>query len=235
MTVFYKGMVEVAMAGVSISNGAVPPPQDAGEAAPTQQALKSAQTRSRLIKATINCLVRVGYAKTTTSLVAAEAGLSRGAMLHHFENGAALIKAAILGLHEKRLRAFRRAVDVGDHDPGKLVRAWWRQLMRPSFIAFHELAIAARTNSDLARILLPLQHEFRERFNAQATALFPEWQGDRAAFDLAMTLSQSMLEGLAINLLTGAADEAMVEPMLKLLEDQIRAMNPARATEPPRP
>jgi AcrR family transcriptional regulator len=60
---------------------------DAGTATPTQQALKSAQTRARLIEATIRCIVKLGYAGTTTPQVAAEAGLSRGAMLHHFEGG----------------------------------------------------------------------------------------------------------------------------------------------------
>src|SRR3546814_14505686 len=84
-------------------------------------------------------------------------------MLHHFENGMALIKAAIIELHEKRLRAFRRAAETDQHDPATLVRTYWRQLQKPAFIAFHELALAARTHADLARILQPLQVEFRER------------------------------------------------------------------------
>lgn len=201
-------------------------PRERGQGGQTQQSLKSAQTRARLIDATIRCIVKVGYANTTTPQVAAEAGLSRGAMLHHFENGSALIKAAIVELHEKRLRAFRRAADTENHDVDALVRAYWRQVQKPAFVAFHELALAARTHADLAKILQPLQIEYRERFNAQAVALFPEWQGDRERFDLAMTLSQTMLEGMAINVLTGAMAEAMVEPMLALLEDQIRAMNP---------
>ena len=146
-------------------------------------------------------------------------------MLHHFENGMALIKAAIIELHEKRLRAFRRAAETDQHDPATLVRTYWRQLQKPAFIAFHELALAARTHADLARILQPLQVEFRERYMAMAFSLFPEW-ADRDQFNLAMTLSQTVLEGLAINVQTGAADEAMVEPMLKLVEDQIRSMNP---------
>src|SRR3546814_7410986 len=74
-------------------------------------------------------------------------------MLHHFENGMALIKAAIIELHEKRLRAFRRAAETDQHDPATLVRTYWRQLQKPAFIAFHELALAARTHADLARIL----------------------------------------------------------------------------------
>lgn len=194
---------------------------------PTQQSLKSAQTRARLIDATIRCIVKFGYANTTTPQVAAEAGLSRGAMLHHFENGSALIKATIVELHEKRLRAFRRAAEVTEHEPATMVNTYWRQLQKPAFVAFHELALAARTNADLARILQPLQIEFRQKFNAQAVQLFPEWQDDPVSFELAMTLSQTMIEGMAINLLTSAIDESMVEPMLRLLEQQIRLMKPA--------
>lgn len=208
-------------------------PRTSTSAVPTQQSLKSAQTRVKLIEATIRCIVKAGYASTTTPQVAAEAGLSRGAMLHHFENGAALIKAAIVELHEKRLRAFRRAADTDHHDTATLVRTYWRQINKPTFVAFHELALASRTNADLARILHPLQVEFRERFNTQAVTLFPEWQGARDRFHLAMTLSQTMLEGMAINLLTGAMDENMVDPMLKLLEGELRSMNPALATPAP--
>lgn len=195
----------------------------------TLQALKSAQTRARLIEATIACLVKYGYAKTTTPQVAAEAGLSRGAMLHHFENGAALIKATIIELHEKRLRAFRRAADTRNHDPSALVNAYWRQLQKPAFIAFHELALAARTNNDLASILQPLQVEFRERYHAEAVQLFPEWQSDPERFELAMALAQTVAEGLAINLHTGAVDPAMVEPMLEMLAQQIERMKPSDA------
>lgn len=205
------------------------PARLAGEP-PTLQSLKSAQTRAKLIQATIRCIVKLGYSNTTTPQVAAEAGLSRGAMLHHFENGAALIKASIVELHEKRLRAFRRAADTREHDTAKLVRTYWKQLQKPAFVAFHELALAARSDSDLAGILQPLQVEFRERFNQQAVSLFPEWGADRQRFDLAMALSQTMLEGMAVQSLTGALDLAMVEPLLELLEDQIRGMNPAQAT-----
>ena len=194
--------------------------------APTQQSLKSAQTRARLIDATIRCIVKFGYASTTTPRVATEAGLSRGAMLHHFENGASLINATIIELHEKRLRAFRRAAESTEHEVPTMVHTYWRQVQKPTFVAFHELALAARTNSELARILQPFQLEFREKFNAQAVQLFPEWQGDPKSFKLAMTLSQTMMEGMAINLLTGAMEESMVEPMLHMLEQQIRAMKP---------
>ncbi len=196
----------------------------------TLQAAKAAQTRNRLLEATVRCIVKHGYANTTTPRVAKEAGLSRGAMMHHFENGAALIKATIIELHEKRLRAFRRAAGrPEEHDVDMLVETYWAQVQKPAFIAFHELALAARTDKELADILLPLQEEFRDRFNAQAHALFPEWRDAPKEFDLAMNLSQTILEGMSIAVQTGAMDRAKVPMMLTHLENQIRAIMPATA------
>ena len=190
------------------------------------QAAKSAATRARLIEATISCIIKYGYARTTTPRVADEAGMSRGAMLHHFENGGALMQAAIAELHEKRLRAFRQSAGSSVHEVHTLVRAYWQQISGQTFTAFHELALASRTDKGLADILVPAQEEFRLRWYRQAIELFPEWQGDRARFDLALALSQNVLEGMAINRLTHGLDERMVEPILNDLERQIEALKP---------
>jgi AcrR family transcriptional regulator len=194
---------------------------------PTHQALKSAQTKARLVDATIRCLVKYGYSKTTTPKVAEEAGLSRGAMLHHFENGRQLMQATVVELHHKRLRAFRRAAETKDHNVHTLVRAYWGQLLRPNFIAFQELSIAARTDKDLAAILEPVRIEFRERWYELAIQMFPEWQRDIASFQLALALSQNLLEGLAINHLTyDGIDETVIDALLDHLEQQILALRP---------
>lgn len=195
-------------------------------AEPTQQALKSAQTRARLIESTIRCLVQFGYAGTTTPKVAKEAGLSRGAMLHHFENGGALMQATIAELLDRRLRAFRRAVASPSSDVRTLVRTYWKQLLSPAFVAFIELAIAARTDTSLARILEPAQADFRERWYELAVQLFPAWQQDRKAFDLALALTQNTVEGMAINRLIHGCDERMIDPVLDNLEAQIVALRP---------
>jgi AcrR family transcriptional regulator len=191
---------------------------------PTHQALKSAQTKARLIEATIRCLIKYGYAKTTTPKVAEEAGLSRGAMLHHFENGGQLMQATIIELHHKRLRAFRRAAEMRDQNVHSLVRAYWDQLLRPNFIAFHELSIVARTDKELAAILEPVRTEFRARWYELAIQLFPEWQQRPESFRLALALSQNMLEGMAVNRLTHGLDESAVDALLDHLERQIIAL-----------
>ncbi len=202
------------------------PTQIAASAPPSHQSLKSAETKKRLIEGAIRCIVKFGYSKTTTPRVAAESGLSRGAMLHHFETGDALMRAVIAELHEKRLRAIRRTGDIVGHDVHAIVRTYWDQLSSPIFTAFHELSIAARTDKGLARILEPSQAEFRERRYALSIEAFPEWQKNRANFDLALALSQQTIEGMAINRLVHGLDEAMVEPLLSNLELQIRALKP---------
>lgn len=195
-------------------------------ASPTQQSLKSAQTKKRLIEGAIRCIVKFGYSRTTTSRVAAESGLSRGAMLHHFENSEALMRAVIAELNDKRRRAIRRTGDISSRGVHEVVRAYWNQLSSSSFTAFHELSIAARTDQGLAQILEPAQAEFRERRYALSIEAFPEWQRNRANFDLALALSQQTIEGMAINRLVHGLDEAMVEPLLVNLERQIQELKP---------
>ncbi|QZH74295.1 MAG: TetR/AcrR family transcriptional regulator [Erythrobacter sp.] len=194
---------------------------------PTAQALKSAKTRSRLIEATIRCLVKYSYANTTTPKVAEEAGLSRGAMLHHFENGRQLMQATLIELHHKRLRAFRRAVGTLNDDARTLLRSYWEQLLSPKFVAFQELASAARTDKELAATLEPVRKEFNERWHDLAIELFPQWGRDPKAFRVALALTHNTLEGMALNRLTFGIDEEEIELVLDHLEKVILDLRPA--------
>src|SRR5579871_6267699 len=93
------------------ANGQPQPVKSAEPVAPAGwQAQKSASTRTLIIEAAIKCLVELGYARTTTTVIAEKAGLSRGAMLHHFPSKMGIVRAAVDYLHAKRLRAFRKAM-----------------------------------------------------------------------------------------------------------------------------
>ena len=46
------------------------------------QAQRVAETRGRLLDATVECLAEIGYARMTTGDVAERAGMSRGAQLY---------------------------------------------------------------------------------------------------------------------------------------------------------
>jgi AcrR family transcriptional regulator len=183
------------------TGGLTEPPGDA-----TWQAQKSAATRRQIIDAAIDCLVRVGYARTTTTRIAEVAGLSRGAMLHHFPTKLDIVRAAVNELHAKRLKAFRKAIErvpaAGRDRVRSAVDAYWQHARHPIFVAFFELSVAARTDTELEAIMRPAQAAFDEAWVRTAREAFPEWQSDPEAFDLALHVSRYLLEGMAVSFLT---------------------------------
>src|SRR5260370_41308098 len=66
------------------------------------QAERTAATRAALLEATLECLVSRGFGGTTTTEVAHRAGVSPGALLHHFPAKADLLCAAVAHLIEVR-------------------------------------------------------------------------------------------------------------------------------------
>ncbi|MGH7022595.1 MAG: TetR/AcrR family transcriptional regulator [Caulobacteraceae bacterium] len=153
-----------AATGVEIASSREP-----RKAARRTQAERRAATRQRLLDAAIACLAERGYADTTTIAVAAAAGLSRGAMLHHFGTKAELLRAvgeevmrqteAILetsvaggGERERFLRAF----------DGALV-----QLDSPYFAAAAELLMACRADPALRSLFADINREAGERTEAR--------------------------------------------------------------------
>ena len=64
---------------------------------------RSAETRRRLLDATVACLFERGYAGTTTTEIASRAGVSRGAQLHHFPKKDELVVSALEHVFELRL------------------------------------------------------------------------------------------------------------------------------------
>lgn len=54
-----------------------------------------AETRQKLVAATVRLMLRQGFAATTVDQICAEAGLTKGSFFHHFETKEAIGKAAV--------------------------------------------------------------------------------------------------------------------------------------------
>lgn len=198
-------------------------PGDAG-----WQAHKSSTTRDQILNATINCIVEFGYSNTTTTKIAETAGLSRGATLHHFPSKMDIIRAAVDFLHQKQLRAFRKSIDnipEGVDRVKMAVESYWEHVTHPIFVAIFELSVASRHDKELEDILRPSQKAFDEEWYKTAQELFPEWQSGPDAFDLALNLTQHLMEGMAISYLTHARIDKK-DALLEYLEDCIRSLSP---------
>ena len=193
---------------------------------PGWQAQKSALTRTQITEAAIRCFVEYGYSQTTTTLIAEKAGLSRGAMLHHFPSKLAIVSAAVEYLHSKRLRAFRKAVSKPSLERDHLrqsLDAYWAHVRHPMFVAFFELAVAARTDKELAAILRPAQEAFEREWYEAAVEVFPEWKGRGMKFDIALDLVRYVLEGMAISFLTHRENERD-KRLLEYLDEEIHQL-----------
>ncbi len=172
------------------------------------QAQKSAMTRDRILDATINCFINLGYTHVTTAKVASTAGVSRGAMLHHFPSKTELIQAAVEYLHGKLLEDYTARVHaIPKAKKGKARRragldAYWEYLVGDLATIYHELCVAGRTDPELQSILRSSSSRFAEHVHKTNSVLFEEWndRGDR--YLLAMDVVRFMMEGMALGQLT---------------------------------
>ena len=130
---------------------------------PTQQA-RSQQTRERLLDAVVACIADRGYAATTTADVLERAGVSRGAMLHHFPTRATLMAAALEQLLQLRLEAARRVLEQVDGPLGidEGIDLAWSLHDSAVFVAHVEMWVAARTDPDLAAKVTEVDRRFTE-------------------------------------------------------------------------
>lgn len=193
------------------------------------QAQKSAATREQILSAAVRCIVDLGYSRTTTMKIAERAGLSRGATLHHFPSKLDIIRATIDYLHERRLRAFRtsvNAIPAGTDRIKAATDAYWNHATHPIFVTFFELSVAARTDRELRKILRPAQQSFDAEWYRTAQEVFPEWQSNPEAFDLALSLVQYLMEGIAISTMTHSR-QSDHDKLRRYLENQLRALAPA--------
>lgn len=190
------------------------------------QAQKSAMTRDRILDAAINCFVELGYTNVTTAKVASSAGVSRGAMLHHFPSKTELIQAAVEYLHDKLLEDYTQRVSgISPALKGKKRRragldAYWDHLTGDLFVVYHELCVASRTDPELNSILENSQQLFEKHVRESNTNLFEEWKDRGDRFLLAMDVTKCMMEGMAAGQLVTNRDER-VQRLLSYLADRL--------------
>lgn len=178
------------------------------------QAEKSAMTRKAILDAAVECFIELGYANTTTALIAEYAGVSRGAMMHHFPSRLSVLTAVVEYLQELRLNEYKGLmtdIDVPDEQLNRerirdSVEAAWRYVNTPSFIAYEELLAASRTDPELNSVLLPVEEYFEAQFMEAVKVVFPHWQ-KLEILDLANDLVQFLMRGMALSHMASNKDE----------------------------
>jgi AcrR family transcriptional regulator len=154
-------------------------------------------TRARILDAAVSCLIELGHARTTTLVVQERAGVSRGALLHHFPTRADLLAETVAHLFALQL-AERSNLQIR---PGKrieqAVRLLWAIMTSTLSIAIQELWTAARTDAELRAALV--RHDelvMSEALHTCAYIFGPELAA-QPGFEPTMRLLISSMRGVA--------------------------------------
>ncbi|MGV0812850.1 TetR/AcrR family transcriptional regulator [Mycolicibacterium boenickei] len=172
------------------------------------QAERRAATELRLLTATIDCLVDQGYANTSTRDIAGRAGVTLGALQHHFAGKADLMAAALRALGNRMADEFMiEAQDVGTPSEriSQLLDRVWRAHRGPLFTAGLELWVAARTDPALHAAMSDVADSQAQRVAEGMIGAFPELAAD-PGFAEAVMIGLATLRGLAMSDLVGGVD-----------------------------
>jgi AcrR family transcriptional regulator len=193
------------------------------------------QTRSAILQATIDALAQVGYAGTTTVEVQKRAGVSRGALLHHYGSRAELLGAAV---QEIGARRHAEMVDSNARLAARVVLLDEALVMlRRSFSSVtyrveQELWAAARTDGELRRSMQPVEQRLGRQMKSGLDRLFevvPE--ADRfAVIQLAVTFVRGLVaaDSLRTRIRSGDVD---LQTFSALLSERYIASEPTQPND----
>jgi AcrR family transcriptional regulator len=163
---------------------------------------RSQATRAALLDAALDSLVERGYAATTTVEVARRAGVSRGAQLHHFPTKELLLTAAVERLFERRMGEFRKALADAAPGSGRIETAidvLWSMYETPTFAAWVELWVGARTDPVLAAAVVAMNRRFVTESRAMFGELFPPEPGVPPGFyEMGRDFAFALMDGVAL-------------------------------------
>lgn len=166
---------------------------------------RSRLTRQRLLETTVRCLAERGWSATTVSVVAQEAGISRGAAQHHFPTREALVVAALEYVFEEQRALVERTPQPTGHGPERvrtvvrtLVELYTGDLFRAALHAW----TAAAADEHVREVITPLERRFARSVHAAAVEHLDVDDSDPHVRTLIQT-TLDLARGLALaNLLT---------------------------------
>jgi AcrR family transcriptional regulator len=179
------------------------------------QAERREATRTALLEATITSLVEDGYAGTTTRRVAERAGVTPGALQHHFPSKADLVAEALKDLADRLIAQIleptvEASVGVRERAEALIDRAW--EVHRgPLFVAALELWVAARTDPEPRASMDKITDAFGQRIAEAALYAFPEAVA-RPGFVETMMTGLAAMRGLALQGFTSTLDPELFWP-----------------------
>ncbi|MFV3749401.1 TetR/AcrR family transcriptional regulator [Mycobacterium tuberculosis] len=166
----------------------------------TQQQRRE-ETVARLLQASIDTIIEVGYARASAAVITKRAGVSVGALFRHFETMGDFMAATAYEVLRRQLETFTKQVAEIPADRPALPAALtiFRDITAGSTNAvLYELMVAARTDEKLKETLQNVLGQYSAKIHDAARALpgaesFPE-----ETFPVIVALMTNVFDGAAI-------------------------------------
>ncbi len=175
---------------------------DARPTAPKPVQARSLRTRAKLLDATVDALVELGYAGASTTAIAKRAGVSQGALYKHFPTKPQLLEAALAHLFAQLIADFDRGFAADESvlsDPiAAAFRHLWEVFASAKLQAAFELYLAARTDGQLADAIAPVLGQHRLNIESRARALFPALADTHDDFEGVVQALMNTMQGAAL-------------------------------------
>jgi len=176
--------------------------RDAKPRAPRRTQQERAEEMRRILRdATVESLIEVGYARTTTLEVQRRADVSRGALLYHFPSKAMLLVAAVHHFAVLRIDDLKERQaqldDEGDR-VSQVIDMLWEMFSGPIFYAALELWNAARTDEALREALVEEERQLGKALRRLCRELFGPTIADKPRFLEAVDMSLLMIRGMGL-------------------------------------
>lgn len=203
------------------------------QASSSQQDRRSQATKARVCKAAISCLDKLGYAETTFARVQEKAGVSRGAITHHFPTKQALVAATAMELLSNALEPAEHRGKGGAPMPvhALIMAAWDTVVNSAGGRAMVEILVACRSDRDLYDLLKDHLHDWDRESRTSITRFYTGAGADPEDAELLWSITRNFLRGLILHeQFTGdpAYLARMVDRFARMMESQLIPLPPDR-------
>jgi AcrR family transcriptional regulator len=165
------------------------------------QSERSADTRARLLDATIESLIEAGYAATTVRAVTEKAGVSQGAQSHHFPHRVDLVASAFEELAKRRIDRYADRARSLTGDRATRFRALldllWEDFSSELFTVAAKLWVAAADDTELRERLIPVEKRIY-RATAEIAREVAGDLGSEPGFERKLAVAMNTVAGLAL-------------------------------------
>jgi AcrR family transcriptional regulator len=163
---------------------------------------RSATTRRLLIDAAIECLSELGYLESTVEVVAKRAGVSRGAVQHHFGSRNDLLIAVVddFGLALAEPAEIGGNLSVAARVDAAIERTW-ELVRRPHFIAVVQVWLATRNTPEIVNSTSKKIAQFERELDRRWQDLFSDIRVRPEQIAVTRHIVLATLRGLALRAL----------------------------------